>query len=266
MFKIIKRVKESVKKSDKKALTVYLILRTLVILCLINELIKGNYENAFLCIFSLILFLVPSFLERTLKIEFPTIFESIVYVFIFAAEILGEINNFYNIFVSFDTILHTINGFLCASLGFSLVYILNENIESINLSPLFVSLVAFCFSMTIGVMWEFYEYAVDVSLKRDMQKDQIVNQINTVYLDPTHSNKVINVKEIDYVVGYNEDGKEVVRIDGYLDIGLYDTMKDLIVNFVGAIVYSVFGYLYIINKDKYKIAGKFLTRKKILEK
>jgi len=168
--------------------------------------------------------------------------------------------------VSFDTILHTINGFLCASLGFSLIYILNENIESINLSPLFVSLVAFCFSMTIGVMWEFYEYAVDVSLKRDMQKDQIVNQINTVYLDPTQSNKVINVKEIDYVVGYNEDGKEVVRIDGYLDIGLHDTMKDLIVNFVGAIVYSVFGYLYIINKDKYKIAGKFLTRKKILEK
>lgn len=264
--KSLNKIKSAVKKSNKKALTVYIILRSLVIFCLISELIKGNYENAFLCIFSLILFLVPSILERTLKIEFPSIFESIVYIFIFAAEILGEINNFYNIFASFDTILHTINGFLCASLGFSLVYILNENIESINLSPLFVSLVAFCFSMTIGVMWEFYEYAVDVSLKRDMQKDQIVNQINTVYLDEYKSNNIIRIKGIDHTILYDENGKELIRYEGFLDIGLHDTMKDLIVNFIGAIIYSIFGYLYIINKDKYKIAGKFLTTKKTLEK
>ncbi|MBE6148092.1 MAG: MFS transporter [Firmicutes bacterium] len=261
-FKSKNKLKEAVRKSDKKALTVYVILRTAVIVCLINELIHGNYENAFLCVFSLILFLMPTLLEKTLKIEFPSVFESIVYIFIFAAEILGEINNFYSIFANFDTILHTINGFLCASLGFSLVYILNENVDSINLSPLFVSLVAFCFSMTIGVMWEFYEYGIDKTLHRDMQKDQIVDNINTVTLDETNSNKVIKIKGIDYTIIYDEDGKELVKLDGYLDIGLHDTMKDLVVNFIGALVYSVFGYLYIINKDKYRIAGKFLTKKR----
>ena len=138
------KIKDAIRKSNKKALTVYIIVRTLVILCMISELLKGNYENAILCVFSLILFLMPALLEKTLKIEFPSIIEGVVYVFIFSASILGEINNFYNIFDNFDTILHTINGFICASLGFSLVYILNENIESINLSPLFVSLVAFC--------------------------------------------------------------------------------------------------------------------------
>ena len=265
-FKTKNKIKEAVKKSDKKALTVYVIVRTLVIFCLINELIKGNYENAFLCIFTLILFLMPVFLEKTLKIEFPSVFESIVYLFIFAAEILGEINNFYNIFANFDTILHTINGFLCASLGFSLIYILNENIEAINLSPLFVSLVSFCFSMTIGVMWEFYEYSVDLAFKRDMQKDQIVDQINTVTFDETQSNKVVRIKGINYTVSYDDAGNEIMRFDGYLDIGLHDTMKDLIVNFIGALIYSVFGYLYIINEERYNIAGKFITRKKILEK
>lgn len=261
--KTIKKIKSIIKKSDKKALTVYIIVRTAVIFCLVSELIKGNYNNAFLCVFSLILFLVPSFLEKTLKIEFPTVFEAIVYIFIFSAEILGEINNFYNIFNNFDNILHTINGFLCASLGFSLIYILNENIESINLSPLFVALVAFCFSMTIGVLWEFYEYSVDSTFNRDMQKDEIVTQINTVWLNEDRSNNVMRIEGIDYTVGFDEDGNEIMRMDGYLDIGLHDTMKDLIVNFIGAVIYSIFGYLYIVNKDKYKIAGHFLTTKKI---
>ena len=75
LLKTRKKIKKAVKESNKKTLTIYLILRFLVILCMVNELIKGNYENAFLCIFSLVLFLIPSFLERTLKIEFPTVFE-----------------------------------------------------------------------------------------------------------------------------------------------------------------------------------------------
>ncbi|MBQ6841541.1 MAG: hypothetical protein IJO63_05450 [Bacilli bacterium] len=260
------KIKDAIRKSNKKALTVYIIVRTLVILCMISELLKGNYENAILCVFSLILFLMPALLEKTLKIEFPSIIEGVVYVFIFSASILGEINNFYNIFDNFDTILHTINGFICASLGFSLVYILNENIESINLSPLFVSLVAFCFSMTIGVVWEFYEYAMDSAFKTDMQKDVMVQNINTVTLDETNTNSVVRIKNVDYTIAYDKDGNELAKFEGYLDIGLHDTMKDLQVNLIGTIIYSIFGYLYIINKDKYKIAGKFITKKKVLEK
>ena len=164
--------------------------------------------------------------------------------------------------IAVDNILHTINGFLCASIGFSLIYLLNENIESFKLSPLFVSIFAFCFSMTIGVFWEFFEYGMDNMFGLDMQKDEYVTYVNTVTLDPDFSNKVIKVDGIEKTISYDKNNNQVLEIDGYLDIGLHDTMKDLIVNFVGALVFSVFGYLYILNKEKHPIAGKFLTKKK----
>jgi len=257
----MKRVKETIKKSDKKTLTVYLILRILVIICMIREIVNSNFENALLCVLALVLFHVPNFLERKLKIDFPTTLEIIIFLFIFAAEILGEINNFYGKFPGFDDILHALNGFLCASIGFSLVYILNENTKSIKLSPFFVTLVSFCFSMTIGVGWEFLEYSVDNILKLDMQKDEYVTEVRTVSLDPKQENNVINITDIGRTIIYNKEGEKLAIIDGYLDIGLNDTMRDLIVNFIGAVIFSIFGYLYILNEDKYNLAGKFLTKK-----
>ena len=261
MKKIFNRIKKAIVKSNKTTLFVYLTLRVLVIICLIRELFHGNYENVLLCILSLILFLLPTFAEKTFKIDLPNVLEIIILIFIFSAEILGEINNFYGIFDNFDNLLHTINGFLCASIGFSLVYLLNENIESFKLSPFFVSLVAFCFSMTIGVFWEFFEYGMDNLFKLDMQKDEYVSYVNTVTIDPEFSNKVIKIDGIEKTISLDKNNNKILEIDGYLDIGLHDTMKDLIVNFVGALIFSVFGYLYILDKDKYKIVGKFLTKK-----
>lgn len=258
-----KSIKKAIKETDKKILIVYFILRILVILCMIREIFNGNIENALLCIFSLILFLVPSFIERTFKIELPTTLEIIILIFIFSAEILGEIGNFYGKFAMFDDILHTINGFLCASVGFSLVYLLNENVDSFKLSPLFVSLVAFCFSMTIGVAWEFFEYTADNVLGFDMQKDQYVTELRTVTLDPKQDNTVIKIENIDKTVIYDKNDVELAVLDGYLDIGLHDTMEDLLVNFVGAFTFSIFGYLYIINHEKYKLAEQFLTKKMV---
>lgn len=261
MKKIINKYKEIIKKSNKSSIIVYLILRALVILCLIREIMLGDYQNALLCVLSLILFTLPAFVEKTFKVDLPNTLEITILIFIFAAEILGEINNFYGIFKNFDDILHTINGFLAASVGFSLVYLLNKNIESFNLSPLFVSLVAFCFSMTIGVVWEFFEYGMDTVFNLDMQKDTYVNKVNTVTLDETNSNKVVTVDGIDYMILYDQNNNKITSINGYLDIGIIDTMEDLIVNFIGALAYSVFGYLYIINNDKNKIAGKFIIKK-----
>lgn len=262
MKKILKKLKLASKHTNKSTLSVYIILRILIILCLIREIFNDNYENALLCILSLILFLLPALIEKTFKIDFPNILEIIVYIFIFSAEILGEINNFYGTFSNFDNILHTINGFLCASIGFSLIYLLNENIESFKLSPLFVSIVAFCFSMTIGIFWEFFEYGMDNMFRLDMQKDEYIYNINTVTIDPTFNNTVIKVNEIDKTILYDKNNNEILELDGYLDVGLHDTMKDLIVNFIGAFVFSIFGYLYILNKEKYNIAGKFLTKRK----
>ena len=259
----MKKIKTIIKKSDKTTLIVYFVLRILVVLCMIREIMLGDYHNVLLCILSLILFLLPAFVEKTFKVELPNTLEITVLVFIFSAEILGEINNFYGIFSNFDDILHTINGFLAASVGFSLVYLLNQNIDSFKLSSIFVSIVAFCFSMTIGIFWEFFEYSMDKTFNLDMQKDTYINKINTVTLDETNSNIVVSKKNIDYTIIYDKDNNKITSLNGYLDIGLIDTMEDLIVNFVGAFIYSVFGFLYINNQEKNKIAGKFIIQKKV---
>lgn len=261
MRKKVEKFKKAYMDSSKASFFVYLLIRILVILCMIGELINGNYENAFLCILSLVMLLMPFFLEKAFKIDFPSVFEIIVFIFIFSAQILGEINNFYGHIPFWDTMLHVVNGFLCASIGFSLIYLLNVKIKSFHLSPIFVALVSFCFSTTVGVFWEVFEYGMDNVFKLDMQKDEYVDSVRTVTLDPDVSNKVITVNNIDYTVLYDESGNELVFLDGYLDIGLNDTMKDLIVNFIGAFVFSVFGYLYIVNKDKYSFAENFMMKK-----
>lgn len=262
MKKYIQKWKNAYQESEKGTFLIYIILRILVILCMIRELIHGNFENALLCILSLILFLLPFFVEKKFKVDLPSILEITILLFIFSAEILGEINNFYGVIPFWDTILHTLNGFLCASVGFSLIYLLNEKIESINLSPIFVVLVSFCFSMTVGVVWEIFEYGMDNIFKLDMQKDEYVTDVRTVTLDPEQDNNVISVAGIDSTVLYDDNGEELVEVSGYLDIGLQYTMKDLIVNLIGAVVFSFFGYLYIINRNKYNFAGAFITKRR----
>lgn len=240
-------------QEHKSSFFVYVVLRALVILCMVLQIFNQNYENVFLCALVLVLFMVPSILQMELKIELPTTLEIIILLFIFAAEILGEIQEYYIKFPSWDTVLHTLNGFLMAAIGFSLVDILNRDEKiKFELSPIFMSIVAFCFSMTVGVLWEFFEFGMDYFLKFDMQKDTILHSISSVMLNPNGANKVVVVNGIhDVIVNGQSWG-----LGGYLDIGLYDTMYDLLVNFVGAVVFSVIGYFYI----KYKGKGKFAKR------
>ena len=248
-------------KKEKKSFIIYMVLRILVIFSAIREMYMGNYTNAALCILSLVLFTFPSIIEDTLNIEFPSLYESIIYLFIFSAEILGEINNFYEIFPYFDTILHTINGFLCAGLGFSMIDVLNKRSKKFSLSPLYLAIAAFCFSMTIGVMWEFFEYGADKLLMTDMQKDEIVYKFSSVTLDETKTNKPIKVNNIKETNIIKNNG-DVVTIEGYLDIGLKDTIKDLFVNFIGAFIFSVFGFLYVYNRDEKSFIKHFIPRRR----
>ncbi len=267
MFKIFNEIKVYYKENKKSTLTIYLILRFLVIVSLILQIVHKNFDNAFLCILTLILFTIPYFIDKKLHISLPNTLETIIYLFIFSAEILGEIQNFYGIFKSWDTILHTINGFLCAAIGFSLIDILNRNEKfHIKLSPIFVALVAFCFSMTIGVLWEFFEFGADTLVKFDMQKDTLLSSVYTVELNPEKKNEVVKVEDIDKTVIYHYDENNnlvTTTIEGgYLDVGIRDTMKDLLVNFIGAIVFSFIGLLYIKDRDGYKFAERFIPRMK----
>ena len=246
-------------REHRSSFIVYFTLRALVIATMILQILNRNYENVFLCALTLLLLIMPSLMQITFRVELPTTLEIIILIFIFAAEILGEIREFYLIFPFWDTALHTLNGFLAAAIGFSLVDLLNRSERTVfNLSPLFTAIVAFCFSMTIGVVWEFFEFGMDQLAGFDMQKDTVIHVIRSVTLDPAGHNVPY---EIGGITETAVNGQEL-GLGGYLDIGLIDTMQDLIVNFIGAFVFSVIGFFYVKNRGKGKLAGRFIPRRK----
>ena len=228
------------KKEEPAAFWTYVVLRFIVILILIRCILRGDIESAFVCVLVLVIYLLPQFVENRLNIDIPTTLEVVIFVFVFAAEILGELQSYFIKYSNWDTILHTSSGFLCAAVGFSLVDLLNRSDNAkVQLSPGYLAITAFCFSMTIGILWEFIEFSADRLFLLDMQKDTIVNQISSVSLDPTNSNISITVKGIKDVILVTDSGEQALGLGGFLDIGLYDTMEDLFVNFVGAVVFSV---------------------------
>jgi len=235
----------------------YFILRLSVIVVMITQFFNKAYDSVFLCLLTLVLFTLPSFVEKRLKIDVPNTLEIIILLFIYSAEMLGEISEYYIIFPYWDTMLHTVNGFLCAAIGIALIDILNRSERfAFKMSPFFVAMVAFCFSMTVGVLWEFFEFAMDTFFHMDMQKDTIVPVVRSVLLHPDGRNIPV-VVEIESVV----INGETWNYGGYLDIGLIDTMKDLLVNFVGAAVFSVIGFFYIKNRGKGWFVKGFIPSK-----
>ena len=249
-------------RQDKVSFFIYISLRAIVTAIGILQFLNGSYQNALLCVFTLILFLLPAFVQKTFNVELPSTLEIIVLIIIFAAEILGELAEYYVKFSIWDTMLHTTTGFLAAAIGLSLIDLLNRSDRfQIKLSPFFVALVSFCFSMTVGVLWEFFEFAMDVFFRTDMQKDSILHVISSVALHPDGKNTPVILGGITDVAVNGES----LGLGGYLDIGLYDTMKDLVVNFIGAVVFSVIGYFY----TKYPTAGrgaKVVNRLKITKR
>ena len=274
MKKLTKQEKKREKKNFRKAMEkelrehrssfiVFYTLRLLVLVALVRQIFLHNYEGAFFCILTIVLLYIPSWLQVKLRIELPPPLEITILCFIFAAEILGEVNAFYVNVPNWDTMLHTLNGFLAAAVGFSMVLLLNDDERlTFDLSPFFLALVAFCFSMTIGVLWEFFEFGMDFFFHTDMQKDTVINAVYTVALDPTRTNKVVAIKGIQDVVINGES----LGLGGYLDIGIIDTMKDLFVNFIGAVVFSATGFFYARSQgEKRTAAQSFVPSKKTEE-
>ena len=249
-----RRLKETIHKQPT-VFAVYVALRLIVLAELVMSIIRGEYESAFICLLVLALFILPFFIQQNFGIQLPSVLEIIILLFIFAAEILGELECYFITYPNWDSMLHTTTGFLCAATGFALIDILNRNSRiKFQLSPVYVALAAFCFSMTVGVLWEFFEFGMDRVFHLDMQKDTVVQSITSVMLDPTNSNTPITIDGIHSVAVNGTD----LGFDGYLDIGLYDTMEDLFVNFIGAVTFSVIGYFYIKHLGKGKLAQAFI--------
>lgn len=264
MAGFISRAKETMRRKRAEqpvVFALYFVLRALVLVTLVRSAFLGHYEHMMLCVLTLVLLLVPSLIEHTLDIELPDLLESIILLFIFAAEILGEIDAFYIRIPFWDTILHTTWGFLCAGIGFALFDILNRSDSSkIKLTPLYMAVSAAAFSMCIGACWEIFEYLADSFIGVDMQKDTLVQTINTVWLDPTNSNVTIPVRDIVSTQITLASGEVIQIPGGYLDIGIHDSMADLIVNLIGALVFAVIGFAYVKTRDSNSLAARFIPR------
>ncbi len=235
-------------------MAVYWVLRFIVIVSLVLSCIRKDYESAWVCVLVLVLYMLPRIVQQNFHIELPSALEIIILVLIFAGEILGELRSYFIYFPHWDTLLHTTSGFVSAAFGYSMVDLLNRNKpEHIQLSPIYLALVSFCFSMTVGVIWEFFEFGMDNFFHMDMQKDTVIHAFSSVNLDPTASNIPVRVEDItDVAVNGTSLG-----LGGYLDIGLYDTMEDLFVNFIGALTFSVIGY-FSAKSGKNSIAKNFV--------
>lgn len=247
-------------ENKKLVFTVYILLRVAVIATMVSQAMAGNWENVYTCLLALVLFFVPSLIEHRLHIDLPDALEIIVLLFIFAAEIMGEVEEYYLKVMFWDDMLHTLNGFLFAAVGFSIINLLNRDRHVVfELSPFYMALTAFCFSMTIGVLWEFFEWGVDTFFHSDMQKDTVLQAIHSVSLHPEGRNIPVTAGDIRDVILIHSDGSaQALGLGGYLDIGLIDTMTDLFVNFIGATVFSVIGYFYVKSKGKGKLANKLI--------
>lgn len=251
------------KREHRSSFIVFTVLRLSVILVMIRQIFNGNYESVFLCLLTLLLLVGPSIAQITLRVELPSTLEIIILLFVYAAEILGEIRQFYEVFPHWDTILHTLNGFLAAAIGFSLVELLNRNQKLVfQLSPFFTALVALCFSMTVGIVWEFFEFMMDMVFGLDMQKDTVIHSISSVLLKESDGGIPYKIDEITEVY---INGAEL-GIGGYLDIGLIDTMADLFVNFIGALVFAIFGYRYAKRRDAADPIQRFIPIQKDADK
>lgn len=246
---------------------VHTVLSFIVICVMIVRFLHRDYYSVFLCALNLILFYIPAFVDRTFKVKLTRELHVIILLFIFSGGILGELASFYTYIPWWDTMLHTINGFLMAAIGFAMIDILNNSPRfHISLSPVFVAFVAFCFSMTIGVLWEFFEFGMDCFTTTDMQKDRIITEISSVNFNPSGINSPVTLKNIESTAIYHAASAEPYIIEnGYLDVGIIDTMKDLLVNLIGAVVFSVIGYFYILGRDKGIFASRFIPRMKTHE-
>lgn len=178
--------------------------------------VKSDYTlMIFQSALGIISLLLPTFIERKLKIDIPNFMEIMFIIFLYAAIYLGEVRSFYYLIPFWDTILHSFSAFMTAALGFFVVDLLNSDKRvKMMLSPLFLALFAFCFSVAIGTVWEIFEFTVDGLLGVNMQKFML------------------------------EDGTQLIGREA-----LSDTMWDIVVDSISAFIMSAIGYCIIKHRD-----------------
>ena len=169
------------------------------------------------CALGLVVINLPIILSRRFRFEIPMLLYGLYIIFLYCAIFLGEVRSFYYLIPHWDSILHAFSSLMLGFFGFMVITILNRDDHiMVHLSPVFAAVFAFCFALTIGSVWEIYEYTFDGILGLNMQK--------------------FITAEGQVLMGHN---------------ALSDTMKDLIIDAAGAAIASIVGYISILNDRKW---------------
>ena len=246
MVKVKNLFKRWVASDSVVSLIVGLIVFVVSFAALINSIVIGDLVKVGFAAAALILYGVPFVVTTFCNVPLSAALEITYYLFIFASLILGEVFAFYGPFPFWDVILHFLSGFVLAGIGLSVVKFTNQKGK---ISKLFALVFAFCFSVTLGILWECLEFGFDMIARTDAQKDAHLHSISTITLQRDGGNRPVKVDNI-VKTDIHLASDEIVTIDeGFLDIGLMDTMKDVLVNITGAMVFCVFGY-FCLKNDK----------------
>lgn len=237
---------KSVKKASKLSQIVFVVIYALSIAAFVYAITLNDWMKIGLAFSALIILWAPTLVKNKFKLSLPAALEITFYLFVFASLILGEVFAFYGPFPFWDIILHFLSGFVLAGIGFSLVEILNKE----KCKRAFTLLFAFCFSVTLGIAWECLEFSFDMTLRTDAQKDAHVRQISTITMQRDGGNRPVRVDDIVNTDIHLANGETITVDEGYLDIGLMDTMKDIFVNVAGAAVFCGFGAFYLKKRSK----------------
>lgn len=232
-----KNIKNYIKERVKSKLFLA-IIAIYILFCLFSAIywvIDIQVRN--LCMSVAYMAFVPMLLlaEYIIKFRSGALFTAGV-LFIAAGGLLGSCFNFYTIIPFFDTVLHGMSGVLFACLGFTIAEKLFGKAEGAK-SFFGYALFALCFSLAIAVVWEIFEYACTVFLGFDMMEDSPVTNINSYFLAGNHT-ETVTLDGISQTVIHYGDGKIFV-MNGYLDLGLIDTLTDMIICTVGAVIFML---------------------------
>ena len=202
------------KKKTKVLLTILFIISLFNLLNLVYKCFTPNIDigktilSLIGCLFMLILIILPLFSNKKLKLEIPDSMYTMFVVFCFCGIILGDVNDFFTRFSSYDSLLHFISGIMLSVLGFIIINTFCQKSIKSPLSPFFISFFAFTFALSLGVFWEIIEYNFDKYLDTNMQ---------------VYRNRYTNENYV---------GREALN----------DTMKDLMLDASGGLIVSLVGY------------------------
>ena len=200
---------------------IFIILKVVVILNLLYTLINLEWTATFVCLLTIIFLFISDFIKR--KLCYGDVFKLLIYIFLIFSLVGGEVYYLYVRISYFDVIMHIFSSFIISGLVFYLI-----KYYKCNICNKLITLFVFSVAMMTAAMWELTEFSIDRIFNVDMQKDTVINEVNSVML--TSDGRGVGHVMVDKMRLGN------IVFEGYLDIGLYDTMYDIVCAGIGSII------------------------------